>query len=304
MEKLTFGKKLIEFRKLHNLTQKDVAEKCNITVRTIQRIESGAVQPRATTIRIISQKLDFNDSLINEDHIADHNISESINNSTPKTKKLSNSKYKKMKIASITVGFVLTFIVFFTGFSKLKAKDDIKLTNTYTVTKEICDQKQLPLTKFTLQYPNGMEVNKNYSSNYITLTKKVGGTPIEELNIGYTTMTKVNEKEAIELIRQFARYYEKELNLKVITIGKKEFNGEMVYCLEGTFDGKDQKVKTTKLSGKYKMLLLFKIPEIDEHLNAVSMVFLASEDSEIKTFSDFATKGTIGKIYNTFKFIE
>lgn len=59
MEKLDFGTKLIEVRKAKGLTQDEVAEKCNITVRTIQRIESGLVTPRAFTIKIISETLGF-----------------------------------------------------------------------------------------------------------------------------------------------------------------------------------------------------------------------------------------------------
>ena len=59
MEKLDFGPKLIEVRKAKGLTQDEVAEKCKITVRTIQRIESGKVAPRAFTIKIISETLGF-----------------------------------------------------------------------------------------------------------------------------------------------------------------------------------------------------------------------------------------------------
>ena len=59
MEKLDFGTKLIDVRKAKGLTQDEVAEKCKITVRTIQRIESGAVKPRAFTIKIISDVLGF-----------------------------------------------------------------------------------------------------------------------------------------------------------------------------------------------------------------------------------------------------
>ena len=59
MEKLDFGTKLIEVRKAKGLTQEEVAEKCKITVRTIQRIESGLVTPRAFTIKIISETLGF-----------------------------------------------------------------------------------------------------------------------------------------------------------------------------------------------------------------------------------------------------
>ncbi len=57
MENLDFGTKLIEVRKAKGLTQEEIAEKCKITVRTIQRIESGLVKPRAFTIKIISDVL-------------------------------------------------------------------------------------------------------------------------------------------------------------------------------------------------------------------------------------------------------
>ncbi|MBP8759699.1 MAG: helix-turn-helix transcriptional regulator, partial [Parabacteroides sp.] len=39
------------------LTQEEVAEKCGITIRTIQRIESGLVEPRVYTIKIISETM-------------------------------------------------------------------------------------------------------------------------------------------------------------------------------------------------------------------------------------------------------
>lgn len=57
MQKTDFGKILIEHRKENGFTQKEVAEKCNINLRTIQRIESGAVNPRAFTIKTISESL-------------------------------------------------------------------------------------------------------------------------------------------------------------------------------------------------------------------------------------------------------
>jgi len=56
---MDFGKKLIEVRSSKGLTQEEVAEKCNVTVRTIQRIESGTVKPRAFTMKIISEVLGF-----------------------------------------------------------------------------------------------------------------------------------------------------------------------------------------------------------------------------------------------------
>jgi len=60
MEISDFGKELIRKRKAKGLTQDEVAEMCNITVRTIQRIESGSSTPRAFTIKKISEVLGFN----------------------------------------------------------------------------------------------------------------------------------------------------------------------------------------------------------------------------------------------------
>lgn len=59
MRKLDFGKKLLEVRTTQGLTQDEVAEKCNISARTIQRIEFGKVKPRAFTIKVISEVLGF-----------------------------------------------------------------------------------------------------------------------------------------------------------------------------------------------------------------------------------------------------
>ena len=58
MDILDFGKQLLKIRKARGLTQAEVAEKCNVTVRTIQRIESGTVIPRSSTVKIISESLE------------------------------------------------------------------------------------------------------------------------------------------------------------------------------------------------------------------------------------------------------
>jgi transcriptional regulator with XRE-family HTH domain len=39
------GKKIAKLRKAKGLTQEELVEKCNISVRTLQRIEAGEVAP-------------------------------------------------------------------------------------------------------------------------------------------------------------------------------------------------------------------------------------------------------------------
>jgi len=73
MNQAEFGKKLTEIRKSKGLTQLELAEKCEVSLRTIQRIESGKVTPRSFTIKTLSAALEFN-------------FIEEFSNNTPKSK--------------------------------------------------------------------------------------------------------------------------------------------------------------------------------------------------------------------------
>lgn len=59
MNQPDLGLKVSELRQLKNLTQEQLAEKCEVSTRTIQRIESGEVDPRAYTIQRLSEILGF-----------------------------------------------------------------------------------------------------------------------------------------------------------------------------------------------------------------------------------------------------
>lgn len=54
------GKKVSELRKAKGLTQEELVEKCNLNVRTVQRIEAGEVTPRSYTIKALFEALDYN----------------------------------------------------------------------------------------------------------------------------------------------------------------------------------------------------------------------------------------------------
>ena len=60
MKQPELGKKLAELRKSNGLTQEELVEKCNISVRTIQRIEAGEVTPRSYTLKTILNALEVN----------------------------------------------------------------------------------------------------------------------------------------------------------------------------------------------------------------------------------------------------
>jgi len=58
MKQPELGKRLANLRLQKNLTQEELVEACNVSVRTIQRIESGEVTPRSSTVKILLSALD------------------------------------------------------------------------------------------------------------------------------------------------------------------------------------------------------------------------------------------------------
>jgi transcriptional regulator with XRE-family HTH domain len=124
MEKLDFGKKLIETREAKGLTQAEVAEMCKIATRTIQRIETGLVKPRAFTIKLISETLGF-DFFENSNTGYNVKIENQDSNSESHNflwhfKDLFNLKTNAMK--KISILSVSTFLIIFMFVSIFNAK--------------------------------------------------------------------------------------------------------------------------------------------------------------------------------------
>jgi uncharacterized Tic20 family protein len=59
MKQPELGIKVAELRQVKNLTQEQLAEACEVSTRTIQRIESGEVDPRTYTLSMLKETLDF-----------------------------------------------------------------------------------------------------------------------------------------------------------------------------------------------------------------------------------------------------
>ncbi|WP_268036044.1 helix-turn-helix domain-containing protein [Algoriphagus sp. PAP.12] len=59
MKQPELGKKISEWRKAKGMTQEELVEKCNLNVRTIQRIEAGEVMPRSYTIKALMEALEI-----------------------------------------------------------------------------------------------------------------------------------------------------------------------------------------------------------------------------------------------------
>lgn len=59
MKQPELGLKVAALRQAKNLTQEQLAEACEVSTRTIQRIESGEVDPRTYTLSMLKEILEF-----------------------------------------------------------------------------------------------------------------------------------------------------------------------------------------------------------------------------------------------------
>ena len=59
MNQPDLGLKVSDLRQQKGLTQEQLAERCEVSPRTIQRIESGEVDPRAYTLHCLGEALEF-----------------------------------------------------------------------------------------------------------------------------------------------------------------------------------------------------------------------------------------------------
>ena len=131
MHQPELGQKIAELRKSKGLTQEELVEKCNINVRTIQRIESGVVTPRSFTLKLIYSSLDyqFEEKPIKNKYLNivyeyfNKLLSGTIDNVPPNI--LANSYLKRAFIAGIInlfLGIVLA------GMNVLRSNDGLLLT--------------------------------------------------------------------------------------------------------------------------------------------------------------------------------
>jgi len=102
MKQPELGKKIADLRKAKGYTQEELVERCKLSVRTLQRIESGEVEPRSHTIRVIFAALDYKvyDSANIRFRLFFKQVKELFNLKTNTMKKLS---YLTLFVAAIVV---------------------------------------------------------------------------------------------------------------------------------------------------------------------------------------------------------
>jgi transcriptional regulator with XRE-family HTH domain len=140
MTQPNLGKKIADLRKAKGLTQEELVEKCNISVRTLQRIESGEGSPRSYTLRIIFDALDY--SQVDSNEISSNSIGSIISFRLEQFYRyfidLFNLKTNTMKkLTILSIMFSVMFVGTFMLITEIKAQKTDKNSNKNTATKSV-----------------------------------------------------------------------------------------------------------------------------------------------------------------------
>lgn len=115
-ENSSLARNICDSRRKMGLSQEALAEKANVSLSTIQRIEKGTVKPRAFTIKVLAETLGLDISEL---------ISVPIEN---ENNKLLFSSLKKMNLSALLLVF-LPFINLITPIVLWKKSDEIQTKN-------------------------------------------------------------------------------------------------------------------------------------------------------------------------------
>jgi len=157
MKQPELGKKIAILRSEKGLTQEELVNKCNLNVRTIQRIETGEVTPRNSTIKIIFEALDYsptaernkrNENYINNfsKHIDINTIYEQhikIHYQKIKTMDKQPSFFKNFFLAAgvIWVFFAITVLLFRLSFQSIEIIITLVIPLAYAILRKFEEKK-------------------------------------------------------------------------------------------------------------------------------------------------------------------
>lgn len=110
IEQPQLGIRIKQLREKKGLTQKDLSYQCNISERTLQRIENGYVKPRKYTLKVIS-------------NILEEDLNQSVsNNAIPG--KSNNNKREKIIAAFLVATVIIISFFYFLNFNNRKGTPD------------------------------------------------------------------------------------------------------------------------------------------------------------------------------------
>ena len=127
---MKFNEKLVNLRKMHNLSQEQVAEKLKVARQTISKWELGETTPEMDKLIIISELYNITlDELMKEEN--EGKVVNDLNNTN--SQKLAGMTIKILKgigifILIVAILYILLMIVGFVAFNKVETDSDSKTT--------------------------------------------------------------------------------------------------------------------------------------------------------------------------------
>jgi transcriptional regulator with XRE-family HTH domain len=120
------GKKITELRKAKGLTQEELVARCNVSVRTIQRIETGEVTPRSYTVRIILSALEYDLSQVADEQrvLSEEDVKE---NASPRSNPfmsfdVSKNGSNSFVVKQLTLAWIFGLVYFLLSFAEALAE--------------------------------------------------------------------------------------------------------------------------------------------------------------------------------------
>lgn len=167
------GQRLFEIRSERGLTQQELREKSHVSVRTIQRIESGAVTPRSVTTKILLEALG---ETVDDWYGPDANVEKPFSTQTFSNMLLVNASDSALKNALTPAwisGIIYLLMVIFEqaieAFAQ-GASDDYNMLYSMVVVKVIAAVSFLLFTRGILSLSLLFEVPLLKTTSYISMT--------------------------------------------------------------------------------------------------------------------------------------
>lgn len=162
MKQPALGIKISELRKSKGLTQEELVEQCNISVRTIQRIEAGEVTPRSYTIKTILSALDYD---LEDIQTRDSQV-------TKEFKKLflldiDDSKEASFLNRQLTISWISGIIYFILGFAEFAFDYARYFDNSMIVSNVIYSILKLTVLASFILFMRGFILSGKIFKNYL-----------------------------------------------------------------------------------------------------------------------------------------
>lgn len=207
-------------------------------------------------------------------------------------------------------------ILILTAITILSCKSDTKdgkstsnpNNNIFVVDKDYCKEMGLPIIEFSLEYPNVLKTDpaeKGYQNyNYNAFFKwNENEIQTEGISLGYYTREKSNLLEnqlKQNLLNQVLNAYQQMYEISDAKISISEFDNKEYFMLRAKGKAIDPDPEP-EFVGNYLIQTLLLEPQ-SNNKNGLLVTFIANEESEIKSFEDFADKGYISVVWKTLTF--